>query len=64
MPRKSMYKHEDYTSLPITKDLIKEIDKVIADYKLPYVSRSDFARDAIRRLLEDLDKKHSKKSHE
>lgn len=55
MPRRSMYKHEDYTSVSIPKETMERIVNVVSKSNLAYVSISEFVRDAVRRRLEELD---------
>lgn len=62
MPRKGRYKHVDYTSVSIPKEMVMRIDQVISDGKLAYISTGEFVRDAIRRLLEELEDRYKKKA--
>lgn len=45
----------DWTTVSIPVDLAEKIDKIAKEKG--YNNRADFVRDAIRRLLEDLEKK-------
>ncbi len=47
----------DWTTVSIPSDLAEKIDKIAKEKG--YQNRADFVRDAIRRLLEDLDKKEA-----
>jgi len=62
VPRKGRYKHEDYTSVSIPKEMMMRIDQIVSDGKLAYVSTGEFVRDAVRRLLEELEEKYRKKA--
>jgi len=42
------------TTIKVPKKLVEDIDLLIQDQKLGYVSRSDFARDAIRKRVSEL----------
>ncbi len=48
-------KKRDYTTISVSNNLAQKIDKVIQ--KGGYQNRADFVRDAIRRLLEEVDKR-------
>jgi len=61
MPKKSRYKHEDYTTVAIPKEMVERIDRIVADQKLAYVSSGEFVRDAVRRRLEELEEKARKR---
>ena len=47
----------DYTTVSIPIDLAEKIDKIAREKG--YQNRADFVRDAIRRLLEDLERKEA-----
>lgn len=49
MPKTKSKRKADYGQIKIPKDLIREIDKALG--KHGYVSRQEFTKDAIRRLL-------------
>jgi len=47
-----------YTTVSIPETLAYQIDEALNKPPRPYRSRSDFATDAIRRLLEQLEASH------
>ncbi len=45
-------KMEGYTNISLPKDLAEKIDKIIQKSKKGYKTRSEFVKDAVRRLLD------------
>jgi metal-responsive CopG/Arc/MetJ family transcriptional regulator len=43
-----------YTSISLPDEMVKEIDKLVANRRYGYTSRADVVADAIRRLMEEL----------
>ncbi|RLI75667.1 CopG family transcriptional regulator [Archaeoglobales archaeon] len=57
-----MANNDKYRTIRLPKDLVAEIEELIKDKSLGYVSKADFVKDAVRRRLEELKKmKKSKK---
>ena len=52
MPKKSSKNPYGYTTIKLPKDLTREMDRLIG--RLGYRSRSEVAKDGIRRLLTEL----------
>ena len=45
-----------YSSIGLPDELIKEVDKIVKDKKRGYQSRSEFIKEATRRLLDNMKK--------
>lgn len=57
MPRTKGKGRAEYTFVKIPKDLVDEVDKSVVTTSYGYRSRSEFIKDAVRRLLSEYHRK-------